>query len=104
MSGAGSPRQGRGTVRRAAGPAPENPAEAPGGEGARGSPPTSPWRTPSWGNAREQAPGDVKAVTQMDVVLGPRQRPCPDVPVIDGDVAKDRSRTARLTGGLPARR
>ncbi len=41
-----------------------------------------------------QAPDHLKAVTQMDVVLGPRQRPCPDVLVIDGEVARDRSRTA----------
>ncbi|MEV4092477.1 Uma2 family endonuclease [Streptosporangium saharense] len=41
-----------------------------------------------------QAPKQLKAVTQMDVVLGPRQRPCPDVLIIDSEVAKDRSRTA----------
>ncbi|MBB2909490.1 Uma2 family endonuclease [Streptosporangium becharense] len=42
----------------------------------------------------EQAPGDLKAVMQMDVTLGPRQRPCPDVVVVGSEIAKDRSRTS----------
>ncbi|GGL05976.1 hypothetical protein GCM10014719_05340 [Planomonospora parontospora subsp. antibiotica] len=41
-----------------------------------------------------QVPDHLKAVMQMDVVLGPRQRPCPDVLVVDRSAAKDRSRTA----------
>ncbi|WP_344970512.1 Uma2 family endonuclease [Streptosporangium fragile] len=42
----------------------------------------------------EQAPDDLKAVMQMDVTLGPRQRPCPDVVVVGREAAKDRSRTS----------
>ncbi|MGW4421628.1 Uma2 family endonuclease [Streptosporangium sp. NPDC004631] len=45
-----------------------------------------------------QAPDHLKAVMQMDVVLGPRQRPCPDVLVVDAEAAKDRSRTAYSPG------
>ncbi|MET8337339.1 Uma2 family endonuclease [Streptosporangium canum] len=41
-----------------------------------------------------QAPDHLKAVMQMDLVIGPRQRPCPDVLVVDREAAKDRSRTA----------
>ncbi|GAB2463384.1 Uma2 family endonuclease [Streptosporangium sandarakinum] len=41
-----------------------------------------------------QAPHHLKAVTQMDLVLGEKQRPCPDVVVIDAEAAKDRSRTS----------
>ncbi|MFF5211739.1 Uma2 family endonuclease [Streptosporangium sp. NPDC000396] len=41
-----------------------------------------------------QAPDHLKAVMQMDLVLGPRQRPCPDVVVVDKQAAQDRSRTA----------
>lgn len=40
-----------------------------------------------------QAPERFKAVTQMDVWLGPRTRPCPDVLVTDAAVAADRDRT-----------
>ncbi|MFF0307270.1 Uma2 family endonuclease [Streptosporangium sp. NPDC004379] len=41
-----------------------------------------------------QAPHHLKAVTQMDLLLGKKQRPCPDVVIVDAEAAKDRSRTA----------
>ncbi|MEV5414085.1 Uma2 family endonuclease [Thermopolyspora sp. NPDC052614] len=40
-----------------------------------------------------QAPGNLKAMTHMDVRLGPRTRPCPDVLVVDALAAADRDRT-----------
>jgi Uma2 family endonuclease len=40
-----------------------------------------------------QIPDDLAALTQMDVKLGRRMRPCPDVLVIDAAVADDDSRT-----------
>jgi Uma2 family endonuclease len=43
---------------------------------------------------RQQAPEELTAVREMDIVLGPRQRPCPDVSVVT-KAAKvaDRGRT-----------
>jgi Uncharacterized protein conserved in cyanobacteria len=40
-----------------------------------------------------QAPAHLKAMTHMDVRLGPRTRPCPDVLVVDAEAAADRDRT-----------
>jgi len=41
----------------------------------------------------EQAPSDLACTTEMDVKLGPRQRPVPDVLVITSDSALDLTRT-----------
>ncbi|MEW9527694.1 Uma2 family endonuclease [Microbispora sp. NPDC049125] len=40
-----------------------------------------------------QAPGHLAAVHRMDVKLGHRTRPCPDVMVIDAEAAADHART-----------
>ncbi len=40
-----------------------------------------------------QAPDRLAAVQQMDVKLGPRTRPCPDVMIIDAGAAADMART-----------
>ncbi|GII53630.1 hypothetical protein Pth03_20190 [Planotetraspora thailandica] len=40
-----------------------------------------------------QAPGGLCAVDQMDVKLGPRMRPCPDVLVVTAEAAADNERT-----------
>ncbi|WP_433273050.1 Uma2 family endonuclease [Actinosynnema sp. CS-041913] len=42
---------------------------------------------------RRQAPGGLTAVREMDVVLGPKQRPCPDVSVVSEASAADLDRT-----------
>jgi Uma2 family endonuclease len=43
-----------------------------------------------------QAPGDLAAMTQMDVKLGKRSRPCPDVLVVTLAAADDQDRTYYL--------
>ncbi|MEU6738752.1 Uma2 family endonuclease [Streptosporangium sandarakinum] len=45
-----------------------------------------------------QAPDRLAVATQMDVKLGARQRPCPDVLLIDAALAHDHDRTAYLPG------
>ncbi len=45
-----------------------------------------------------QAPKHVAAVTQMDVKLGHRMRPCPDVVVVDAKAADDDDRTFYIPG------
>ena len=40
-----------------------------------------------------QAPAELTATTAMDVVLGERQRPCPDVSVVSASAATDLDRT-----------
>ncbi|MGW0522408.1 Uma2 family endonuclease [Crossiella sp. NPDC003009] len=40
-----------------------------------------------------QAPPELTATREMDVVLGPRQRPCPDVSVAAATAARDLDRT-----------
>ncbi|GAA4561965.1 Uma2 family endonuclease [Planotetraspora kaengkrachanensis] len=40
-----------------------------------------------------QAPGQLVAVDQMDVKVGPRMRPCPDVLVVTAEAAADDERT-----------
>ncbi|MFC4057793.1 Uma2 family endonuclease [Planomonospora corallina] len=42
----------------------------------------------------DQAPEHLAAVSQMDIRIDKFQRPCPDVLVIDADVADDNSRTS----------
>ncbi|MFI6320757.1 Uma2 family endonuclease [Nonomuraea sp. NPDC050556] len=43
---------------------------------------------------RAQAPDTLTAVSQMDIKLGPRQRPCPDVVVVNRAATSDMGRTA----------
>lgn len=44
-----------------------------------------------------QSPDDLTTATQMDLRLGPRQRPCPDAVVINASAAADLSRTAYVS-------
>lgn len=43
-----------------------------------------------------QGPADVVAVTQMDIKLGKRMRPCPDVLIVTAAAAEDENRTYYL--------
>jgi|SRR5437868_2606715 len=44
------------------------------------------------------APAGLTTAAQMDIRLGPRQRPCPDVVLVDSAVAADLNRTSYLAG------
>lgn len=46
----------------------------------------------------EQAPGHLTVAAQMDVLIGPRQRPCPDVLLIDAALAHEHDRTSSTPG------
>ncbi|WP_271220209.1 Uma2 family endonuclease [Streptosporangium carneum] len=46
----------------------------------------------------DQVPDHLAVATQMDVVLGPRQRPCPDVLLIDAALDQEHDRTSYTPG------
>jgi Uma2 family endonuclease len=50
------------------------------------------------GSLQAQAPAGLAATSEMDVKLGPRQRPVPDVLVITADAAADLTRTFYAPG------
>ena len=47
-----------------------------------------------------QAPAELTATREMDVVIGERQRPCPDVWVVAASAAADLDRTYYLPAGV----